>query len=430
MRPDLDFRTLRQQIEQATWVPDFSTLYRRAGRVKLRDRMTVLGALLGTLGVLAPVALAGIFGRPGPAVLGPNPDLGEAWSPIASATPTATGRYPSTVTVLAAAGDLPNLIAAVDVCAEIPQARRCSLQIVALGGQAERRTPFVVDALRTSPLDRVSNVQLLRVAQTGFILSGEVGGGSRSSVRFALTSATQTELNPQDAAPVMGPNDHLALSAGDRTVQLVQYGDLFGVRESDGALSLISQPPMARRTIAALPPASAGWWVTGADLNTGAPAVSVSTDQGATWTARTLDAPAGSDVPTVATSDGKNAWAFVPYSSGIRLFRTSDGGSHWREVRGAVTLPPELKTLDNRLLGALVRPDRSVLMWVYSNPATVNTTVFFDSNDGEHFAVVSGPGGTIAAVDNGYASLGDPARVSHDAHSWQEAALSSTVMPN
>ncbi|WP_433083253.1 hypothetical protein ACQP1P_04145 [Dactylosporangium sp. CA-052675] len=426
MRPELDFRTLRQQIEAATWVPDFVTLYRRAGRVRLRDRLAVLGALLGTLGVLAPVALAGIYGRPGPMVLGPNPDLGEAWSPSVSDPPTAPGKYPSTTTVLAAAGDLTNLVAAVDVCVEIPQARRCSLQVTALGGAAQRPSPYVVDALRSSPLERLANVQLLRIAAATFILSGEVGAGSRASVRFVLSPDAQTQLDPQDTPPVTGPGDRLVLGPGDRSVQLVQYGDLFGVRESDGALSIIGQPPMARRTIAPGLPAKAGWWVTGADLHSGAPAVSVSADQGGSWLARTLDAPAGSDVPTVASADGHSAWAFVPYSHAIKVFRTTDGGFNWREVRGAVELPAQLKTLDNRSLGALVRADRSVLMWVHSE----TETVFFGSNDGEHFAVVPGPGGVIAPLDNGYAALGDPPKVSSDAKAWQDAVLSGTVLPN
>ncbi|MFI5906572.1 hypothetical protein [Dactylosporangium sp. NPDC051541] len=425
MRPDLDFRTLRQQIEAATWMPDFASLYRRAGRVRMRDRMAVAGALVGTLGVLAPVALAGIFGRPGPAVLGPNPDIGEAWV-TPSASPAPTGRYPSTVAVLAAAGGLDDLVAAVDVCVEIPQARRCSLQVTTLGGKTQRRTPYVVDALRSSPLDKINSVQLMRIAPAVFMLSAEVGGGSRSSVRFELTPDTQTQLNPQESTPVMGPSDRLTLGSGDRPVQLVQYGDLFGVRATDGSLSLVGQPPMAQRVVAPAVPAAAGWWVTGRDLETGAPAVSVSTDQGAHWLARTLNAPAGNDVPTVATANGKDAWAFVPYKSAIRLFRTGDSGLNWREVSGAVTLPAELKNLDNRQLGALVRDDRSLLLWVHSD----TQTIFFDSNDGEHFSVVPGPGGVIAPVDGGYAALGDPARVSKDAKTWQDAAVSATVLPN
>ncbi|GAA4247418.1 hypothetical protein GCM10022255_023200 [Dactylosporangium darangshiense] len=422
MRPDLDFRTLRAQIEAATWVPDFTALYRRAGRVRLRDRMAVAGALVGTLAVLAPVALAGIFGRPAPNVLGPNPDLADTTSP--SVAPSSTAGYSSTITVLAAAGNLPNLVAAVDVCVESPQARRCSLQVTAFGDKAERRTPYVLDALRSSPLDKISGVQLIRIAPDTFMLSGEVSGASRSNVRFRLTDDPQASRSGQ---PVIGPSEHLPLGTADRAVQLVQYGDLFGVRESDGTMSLIGQPSMARRTVVSGLPSAAGWWVTGADLHTGAPAVAVSTDQGQIWLARTLDAPAGIDVPTVVSQDGHNAWAFVRYTRQIRLFRTSDGGANWREVRTSIELPASLKTLENRPFGVLIRPDRSLLLWFQADGATL----FLESKDGgESFVTGSGPGGAIAPVDNGFASLGEPARVSTDAHAWQEADLSATVLPN
>lgn len=426
MPPELDFRTLRAQIEAATWVPDFSVLSRRAGRVRMRDRMAVAGALLGTLAVLAPVALAGAFGRPAPAVLGLNPDLSDGSSVSPTVQPSATGKFPSTVTVLAAAGALPDLVAAVDVCVEVPQTRRCSLQVTTLGGTTARRTPFVLDALRTSPLDKIGNVQLIRLSGDTFMLSGEVSGASRTSVRFRLTEETQTPLTGQTVAPVLGPSDHLQLGAGDAVLQLVQYGDLFGLRRGDGALSLVGQPPMARRTVVNGTPPGTGWWVAGIDLHTGSPAVSVSTDQGRTWLARTLDAPPGIDVPTVATLDGHNAWAFVRYSTSIRFFRTADGGRNWREVRVPIELPAPVKKLDNRGFGALVRPDRSVLLWIQGD----TETIYLDSNDGDHFGVVAGPGGPVAPVDNGYASLGDPARVSADAHAWQEAALSATVLPN
>jgi hypothetical protein len=429
MRPDLDFRTLRAQIESATWVPDFSVLYRRAGRVRLRDRMAVAGALVGTLAVLAPVALAGVFGRPAPAALGPNPDLGDLTAPTVSPSQTDNYPYPTTKTVLAAAGDLPHLVAAVDVCVEVPQARRCSLQVTMMGSEkSDLATPYVIDALRTSPLDKISGVQLTRIGADAYMLSGEVSGGSRSCVRFHLADAARVTPSqpPGPGQVVVGPTDWLALGAQDRAVQLVQYGDLFGVRSGDGELSRVGQPPMARRTVVSDVPTAAGWWVTGADLHTGAPAVSVSTDQGHNWLARTLDAPPGIDVPTVVTQDGQNAWAFVRYSHQIRLFRTINGGHDWREIHDPVELPTALKTLDNRPFGALIRPDRSLMLWFQVD----DDVLFLDSNDGERFVTESGPGGAITPVDNGFASLGSPARVSTDAHAWQEAALSPTVLPN
>jgi hypothetical protein len=421
MRPDLDFRTLRAQVESATWMPDFVLLYRRAGRVRMRDRMAVVGALVGTLAVFAPVALAGIFGRPTPAALGPNPDLGEPWSPVPSAS--APAGQPTTRSIRAAAGDLPDgVVAAVDVCAGVAQARLCNLQVVVLHtGSPQRRQPLVADALRQSPLDKLDRVELARISQHTFMLSGEVSGGSRTSVKFRLDSTAAT--------PVIGPEFREALGPADRAVQLVQYGDLFGVRQDDGSLSLlVDQPPMARRALVADLPAKAGWWVTGADLSTGAPAVSVSTDQGRTWLARALPAPAGGDAPTIITADGTTAHAFIRYSKGIRHFRTRDGGQSWQEVPTKIDLPAPLSgdgALNGRDFGALVRPDRSVVLWVAGD----SETVYLGSDDGEHFGVVAGPGGAIDTLDNGYASLGEQPRLSTDGRDWPTATLSATMLP-
>jgi hypothetical protein len=331
--------------------------------------------------------------------------------------------------VLAAAGDLPDLVAAVDVCVEVPQARRCSLQVISMGtDRPDLPHPYVIDALRTSPLDKIASVDLTRIGPDEYMLSGEVSGGSRSCVRFHLAEAARAtpSASPSQGEPVIGPTERLPLGKDDRAVQLVQFGDLFAVRASDGRLSLINQPDMARRTIASDAPLSAGWWVTGVDSHTGQPAVTVSTNQGLTWLSRTLDAPPGIDVPTVVTQDGQNAWAFVRYTHEIRLFRTIDGGRDWREIHDPVELPPALKTLENHPFGALIRPDRSLVLWFQVD----NDVLFLDSNDGERFVVESGPGGAVIPVDNGFASLGSAARVSSDAHSWQEAHLSTIVLPN
>src|SRR5262249_38019619 len=164
-----------------------------------------------------------------------------------------------------------------------PRARRCSLQVTMLrNGSAERRTPFVLDALRQSPLDKLDHVELVQISPGTFMLSGEVSGGSRTCVRFRLSDAAASPLPGQSAAPMVGPTGHIALTSGDHAVQLVQYGDLFGVRHSDGLLSLVGQPQLAQRTVVDGLPSAAGWWVAGADLRTAAPAVAVSVNQGDT----------------------------------------------------------------------------------------------------------------------------------------------------
>ena len=431
MRPDLDFRTLRAQVESATWMPDFSLLYRRAGRVRRRDRMAVVGALVGTLAVFAPVALAGVFGRPSPAALGPNPDLGEPWSALPSVSATPSGSFESTRSIRAAAGDMPDgVVVAVDVCVEVPQARRCNLQVVVLRVESpQRRTPFLLDALRQSPLDKLEHVALARISPETFMLSGEVSGGSRTSVKFRLDDAA-SPVGSSSVTPVIGPETRETLGSADRALQLVQYGDLFGVRQSDGMLSLlVDQPPMARRTVVGDLPVQAGWWTTGTDLRTGAPAVAVSKDQGRHWLARSLNAPQGIDAPTVVTLDGTTAHAFIRYGKGIRHFRSRDGGESWQEVAAKIELPAPLSNdgaLNGRDFGALVRPDRSVLLWVAGD----SETVYLESLDGEHFGIVAGPGGGLDPVDNGYASLGAPPRLSTDGRNWKQATLSATVLPD
>jgi len=88
MPGELDFRTLRDQIEAATFMPDFSGLRRRAKRVRRRDRLAVVGALFGTLAVFAPVALASMFGRPvyNPSPIGPDPNSIEQPAPTTGDT--------------------------------------------------------------------------------------------------------------------------------------------------------------------------------------------------------------------------------------------------------------------------------------------------------------------------------------------------------
>ena len=127
--------------------------------------------------------------------------------------------------------------------------------------------------------------------------------------------------------------------------------------------------------------------------------------------------------------DGITAHAFIRYSKGIRHFRTRDAGFSWQEVTTKIELPAPLDSdgaLNGRNFGVLVRPDRSVLLWV-EGPSEV---AYLESLDGEHYQIVAGPGGPIDAVDNGYASIADPPRLSTDGRNWPSASLSAIVWPN
>ena len=279
--------------------------------------MAVVGALVGTLAVFAPVALAGVFGRPSPVALGPNPDLGEPWSRAAVASAPAERHL---------------RVDPVDPGRRRRPARRRGRRgrrlrrgapgppVQPPGGRAAGRVPgaahpFLIDALRQSPLDKLDRVELARISPETFMLSGEVSGGSRTSVKFRLDDPRRS----RPSAPVIGPETRETLGSADRALQLVQYGDLFGVRQSDGMLSLlVDQPPMARRTVVGDLPSRPAGGPPAPDLRTGAPAVAVSKDQGRHWLARSLNAPQGIDAPTVTTLDGTTAHAFIRYSKGIR----------------------------------------------------------------------------------------------------------------
>jgi hypothetical protein len=419
MPPELDFKTLRAQVEAATRMPDFAGLWHRARRVRFRDRLAVLGAMFGTLAVFIPVAIASIIGRPTyqPSPVGPDNSIVDESVPA----PQHTGEQKLLVTVRAAGGVLPdNLFAAVDVCDEGP-ARRCNLQVAALrAGAAGSRTPIVTNALRDDPTDRLDDVQLVPLSRRSILLSGVVGGQSRTSVRISATGPATADQ----------PASTLALQPGDRAVQLGDAGDIYGVRQADGALSLLDrQPALGQRTAVAAVPPDHGWWVTGVDPDAGRPAIGVSRDQGRDWTVRSLPAPAGQlDVPTLATLDGVTAHAFVRYSTGIRHFRTTDGGLTWTEITKRIQLPGTLSgdgALAGRRFGAVARADGSVLLWIQD----VTAPVFLNSTDGVSYGAFSGPAAGVVAVDGGYVTLSDRPALSLDCMNWATADLPPPVQP-
>ena len=419
MHPELDFKTLRAQVEAATRLPDFAELWRRARRVRIRDRLAVVGAMFGTLAVFAPVAIATVVGRPAYQVTPVGPDSG----PIEQTPPTSTDQK-LVVVVRAAAGVMSDQVfAAVDVCLD-GATRRCNLQVAPLQVGTTGYTtgaPLAVNALRTSPTDRLDDVELMAMSMRTVLLSGAIGGKPRINLRVGMSGATTPDL----------PNSVLQLQSGDRAVQFDDAGDVYGVRQRDGALSLIEQqPPLGQRTfVTALSPEH-GWWVTGVDQGTGAPAVAVSRDQGRLWTTRTLPAPAGQlDVPTVASYDGVTAYAFVRYSTGLRHFRTTDGGQHWSEINRHIQLPGLLAQdggLAGRRFGAIARADGSVLLWIQD----VAAPVFLNSTDGQNYGSYSGPLASVVTVDGGYVTLGERPELSIDCMNWAAATLPPPVQPN
>ena len=104
------------------------------------------------------------------------------------------------------------------------------------------------------------------------------------------------------------------LSPGDRAVQLTENGELYGVRAVDDRLTkLASQPPLEQPVLATGVEPSAGWWVTGLDVLTSDLAVSVSRDEGRSWTTRRLGTPPPADQPAAVTSSDGMTADFYPF---------------------------------------------------------------------------------------------------------------------
>jgi len=288
-------------------------------------------------------------------------------------------------------------------------------------GDSGAHLPYVLNALRENSTDQLDDVELTPLSAHAVLLSGDVAGKARTNLRITPEGPTTPEA----------PAAWHALGPGDRAFQLADAGEIYAVRQSDGAFSkLQQQPQLAQRTaVASIPPAN-GWWVTGADSDTGAPSVAVSRDQGRQWTVRRLSAPSGQlDVPTVATYDGVTAHAYVRYSTGIRQFRTTDGGLTWIEIAKRIDLPGVLAgqgALAGRRFGAVVRADRSVLLWIDDTAVPV----FLNSTDGETFALYTGPSAAVVAVDGGYVTLGETPRISLDCMNWSPASTAVPIQPS
>ena len=427
--PDLDFNGLRADVESATLVPDFDAVRRRARRLRLRDRIVVVLALIALGGVVTPVTLAAMRGGPGPSVLvGPDrPPVdvlpsGEGTSPM-----TAT-RFQATVRAIAGA-DLDHLYAAVDVCAAEAAVTNCDLQVSLVPLASDRqRSPVVIGQLRTSAASPLTDVQLSVLTNRSLLLSGVPSTGPRAYARINVPqSLSDYAGGASEPSPPSGYTG--ALSPGDHGVQLTEHGDLYGVRAVDDRLTrLTSQPPLEKPVLATGVAPENGWWVTGLDLITGGLAVSVSHDQGRSWTTRRLGtAPGADDAPAVATVNGTTAYVFVhTTNNAVIALRTTDAGQDWHVLNPPVSQLPEHLTAGSARVGALIRPDGSVLMWVEDGTAPM----YMESGDGgASFHGVSGPGGRMVAVAGGYAVVSTPPAISRDARTWTVVPVPAYLPP-
>jgi hypothetical protein len=416
---DHDFVGLRTDIEEATRLPEFDRVARRARRVRRRDLGRRLVITLAVVGALIPAGVAGWNAAPrSPAVQGRDPIGPDRPDPTPAPTPSTA----AVATIRAIAGaKIGALYAAVDVCRPSARQSNCSLQVVPLGATAQdQRGPIAVGELRDDPTDSLDEVTLQSVTPHALLLSGIRRDGERKYRRINLRGGG-AEIAPEPSAGSLP-------MAGDQAVQLTRYGQLNFIRQADArVVPTPVQPKIDDPVLVTSVAPDDGWWATGVDPVTHEAAVAVSHDLGINWVVTSLGLTPGMADPVLTTADGDTAYVFVRTSTGIQQRLTTDGGLTWQTV--TTMMPwPQFATGDvvDRKLGAVVRGDGSLLVWVEEPPGAV----FLESTDlGNSYRPVTGPSGPIVAVQDGFVAVGDPPLVSFDGHTWSALPRPAVVSP-
>lgn len=401
---EIDFSGLRRDVEEATRLPSFSVVERRAWRRRVSDRFTVAAAIVATIAAIAPVVVAASTGTVR------RPPLLRVDDP--QRTETVPGPEPTTALRAVTGGSFDTLYAAFDTCRGESGDARCNLQVTQLGGGYARPASLATGLLRPDPRAVLVDVRLSMLSPRSMLLSAKGAIGQTFTVRIGTEGGTHA---------VETPTRLLDLRPGDRVFQLRDEGPLYGVRQSDDATSLLpSQPSLVEPVVVPGIPSQLGWWVTGRDGATGRPAVAVSRDLGASWTVRTLEVAATKTAiypPTLVTGDGRLVYAFLNTGSEIIEVRSEDGGASWSQQHTTMPWPAGLTepgALFGRQFGATFRGDRSLLIWLED----ASGIVFLDSADAHTFRAATGPAGRVAVVPDGYVALAAEPTSSRDARTW------------
>jgi hypothetical protein len=418
-----DFNALRTEVEAATRLPEFDSVARRARRVRRRIFSRRLIVSLVTLGVVLPGGVGAVYLTPSQSTVQGDGDTQIGLEPPDDAVPTPSPSTAPVATIRAIAGArLASLYAAIDVCRPGDGTTRCSLQIVPLGTTAQdQREPIATDELRADPADSLTDVTLQALTPTSLLLSGIRTDGERKSRRINVNGGG-AEIAPE-------PLDATEPDTGDLVVQLRRYGELSFVRQIDSRVfRLQNQPPIKEPTLVASISPARGWWVTGVDPVSGDVAVAVSRDLGQSWQVQPLGLRPGMGDPVLTTGDGRTVFVFLRSSAGIQQRRSTNGGLTWETLTTPMPWPSMGSTdVVSRRLGAVVRSDGSLLIWVEDAPGAV----FLDSSDaGLSYRPASGPSGPIVAVQDGFVAQSDPPSVSRDGHTWSALPRPAILLPS
>jgi hypothetical protein len=390
---ELPFPELREYVESQTFLPEFREIERRGRRQRRRRRAGIALGTAGFLLLMVPALIVGTamvgirYGPGGSASLGlagrggSGPGVGQL-----DATP-AKPRPPLVRTLVAAGGvDLDHLYGLVDVCS----GASCDLQIVSItpSPQVDR-----LGMLRDRPTQTLREPMLVALNPSTIVVSADVDNGNRQSITVPLAPPDKSIAAPKTA---------------ERPVQTAPNGPIQMVRPGRATPSAIpAQPPLSQPTLVAT---THSWWVTGTDPVSGQTATAVSTDQGRTWTTRSVGMAATESA--LATGDGVHAYVLLRIGTDIWITRSVDGGRTWSMPARTPSWPTASQ------FGLYVRPGGAVMVWLI----TASGATFLSSTDGGMtFTPTVGPlsaSGPVVTVPGGYITLGRQPAISADGLTW------------
>jgi len=388
--PELNFDDLRKAVENDTSIPEFREVRRRARRHR-RWRVLINAArILGILIIATPAIAIGdvVFTH----LQGPGPDT------------TATGTAPNgtkgspappviTATVVAADGiDPEHTYALIDVCA----AKRCNLQLAQVNPPTAQAQVQRTGLLRNAASDRLIDPWVTVEDTSTVVVSGIVNSGVR-------------QYQTVSVEPVGG-----AVPDMTRPVQTTVQGPICSIRNGSARI-LPNQPPLTSPVLAST---TKGWWVVGT-TPTGQLALSVSHDDGRTWSAKhgmgivpDSSTPGGTLGAAFATADGHRIYALARSRDQMTLLVSTDAGVTWSPTATSQQWPAGSR------YGLVVTPSGTLIAWFSTSS---RTRTLSSTDGGQTFGPATVPNGPIIPTGHDLMVLGTNPSTSRDGSDWESA---------
>ncbi len=317
--PELNFDALREAVENDTFLPEFAEIRRRARRHKRWRILMNTARILGVLAVAAPglaivdVVFTHIYRPVDSSGVAAGISVGDPNAAPMSSTLAGTVTQVTSTVVAVDSIDNAHTYALVDVCL----GHSCNLQLSQVNPTATGAAPQSVGLIRATPIEQLASPRLVLVNTATANVSAIPAGSPRSQVSITIQPA------PGQVA------------AAPRPVQISVLGAIRMVSGATGTPQNIpSQPTVSGPTLVST---IHGWWVTGS-MPTGELGISVSHDNGATWTTHStgikpLQATADSATNSAfATIDGTDMFVLARTAGGMKMLYSTDAGTTWQPI--------------------------------------------------------------------------------------------------